>query len=94
MFKDKTIVITKKEQREKAVKELEEHYTSYEEFPINNDQDLLSQLHRLGDYCVDNTENGWAFEEWLTEEEKMWIIYKILNKCKFYISDNKKVENI
>ena len=72
MFKDKTIVITKKEQREKAVKELEEYYTSYEEFPINNDQDLLSQLHRLGDYCVDNTVIGWAVDEWLTEEEKMW----------------------
>ena len=88
-FKDKTIVITKEEQREKAIKELTTYYTSHEKWPINNDKNLLDQLHRLVDYCVDNTENGWAFPEWLTEREKMQIIYLILDKCKDYLINKK-----
>jgi len=75
-----------KKTRKEVVKKLTENYLSYR---MENDDDLNSQFHRLADYCVDNTSNGYAFPEWLTEEEKMWIIYEIMSKCKYYLYNKK-----
>ena len=87
VFEDKTVIITKEQQRAEAVKEITSDYASSVKWPIITEKGLYSQLCRLIDYCVDDVEDGYAFPEWLTEREKMQIIYKILDKCKNYLKE-------
>ena len=66
--------------RELAVKNLIEHYCDCE---YKEGDDIKNFFYRLGDYCVDG-ENGYAFPEWLTKEEALYVIYSMLNPIKQY----------
>ena len=78
---------------EKLVKEWIEEALSYKREDLH---DLHSHLTRLSDYVIDGTPNGYAFDEKLSEKEKMWIIYNILDILRTWVrnlSEHKVIWN-